>query len=157
MSSTVTDSHFNMWRAVTALAHADHVVQPSEIEFIQKKFERLPFSPEQKAQIEAELKKPADLSIVIPLVTDPSDRATLIHFGRLMVWSDGTLDEAEENLIALLRENAVEKNAIEAAIEGARTAAKAKSDEIMAELDAEEDEEVAELSLPWRWLYKLLD
>jgi len=146
-----------MWRAVTNLAHADQRVADEEIAMMLKKLEKLPFSEEQRQQLLKDLEKPAILSYIMPHVTDPVDRGTLVHFARLMVWSDGEFDSEEERLVALFHKNAMSQIDIDLAIASAREISQAETNRIMGELEHNRDKEHDKIFAPLRWLYDLID
>ncbi|TAL27996.1 MAG: TerB family tellurite resistance protein [Alphaproteobacteria bacterium] len=136
----ISDSLFNMWRCVIALAHADGEVQSEERAYIERIIGNLDrvygLSPEQKKIFEDELQHAGDLKELLPHVKEPQDRASLVYFADIIVWADGTLSEEEEKLLKQLRDDQmskvdmnkartqIEADRIKRAIESDREAAK---------------------------------
>jgi len=98
-----------MWRAVVALTHADDVVMPEEKEFIRRFYNTVPFTNDQKHQLEAELRDAQEITEIFPLVTDARDRAELIYFARMMFWSDGDYARQEAAILHQLKGEVLEK------------------------------------------------
>lgn len=109
MPRDISDSRFNMWRAVVALTHADDVVMPEEKEFIRRFYNTVPFTNEQKHQLEAELRKPQDITEIFTKITDHRDRAELIYFARMMFWSDGDYALQEAEILKKLKIDVLDK------------------------------------------------
>lgn len=108
MHRVISDSRFSMWRAVVALTHADKVVMPEEKEFIRRFYNTVPFTNEQKHQLEAELRDPQDIAEIFPRITDARDRAELIYFARMMFWSDGDYARQEAEILQRLKGEVIE-------------------------------------------------
>ncbi len=157
MAEMISDSEFNMWRAVTAMIHADRRVVDKEVDVIMQKLDHQNMSDAQRAQITDELDNPVQIGEILPLITEPQDRATLVHYARLMAWSDGVLEADEEIFVELLRKNAVDKIQLEDMKNVARAHAMTETAKIMEELKTVEAEEERELSFAFRWLYRLID
>lgn len=119
----VSDSRLNMWRAVIALAHADHKLTDEEIQFIGKKIKGGKMSADQQEILLSDLQSPAELENVLPKVSEPSDRAMLVYYGRLLVWSDGEYAIQEEKLLNMMNDNALSKVNLEEAFADARAMA----------------------------------
>ena len=143
----MTESHFNMWRAMVALTHADHKVTSEEREFMQKKFDGLNFTAEQKDQLNAELDDPQDVTPLFEKITDKRDRAEFVYFARLLFWSDGEFEIQEEEILAHLRAGVISKIDLEAAMHEVDK----QVDETMAKYDAERElaEELDEGKKSW--------
>jgi tellurite resistance protein len=109
----ISESLFNMWRCVIVLAHADGEVQAEERAYIERIIANLDrvygLTPEQKNAFDSDLKTPGNLKELLPLVTEPQDRASLVYFADIIVWADGTLSEEEEKLLKQLRDDQMSK------------------------------------------------
>jgi len=103
----LSDSQFNMWRCVIAIAHADGKLQPEELEYLERVFARLDqvhgLTPEQKNAFSRELAQPRKIADLLPLVTEPQFRGALIHFGEVLAWADNEVSVDEENILKSLR------------------------------------------------------
>ena len=102
MPNSVNDSRFNMWRAVVAMVHADGVVTPHELDFINQYMAALSLTSEQSAQIADDLKQPQDVFKMFALVTAPEDQRDFFSLARALSWSDGDFDAQEEKIIKQL-------------------------------------------------------
>lgn len=109
----ISDSLFHMWRCVIALAHADGEVQKEERQYIERIIGNLDrvysLSPGQKKIFEGDLDAAPSLPDLLPKVTEPQDRASLVYFADVMVWADGVLSEDEEKLLKQLRADQMSK------------------------------------------------
>ena len=109
----ISDSLFNMWRCVIALAHADGEVQSQERAYIERIIGNLDrvygLTPEQKKTYADDLAAAPSLKDLLPLVKEPQDRASLVYFADIIVWADGTLSEEEEKLLKQLNNEQMAK------------------------------------------------
>ncbi len=96
--SGLTESRFNMWRAVIVMAHADAVVKPHEINFILENTKNLSMTEAQRAALVSDIRNPASMQTVFDKITSPRDKEDFFHLARAICWSDGTMDEAEKSL-----------------------------------------------------------
>lgn len=99
----LTESRFNMWRAVIVMAHADSVVKPHEINFIIENTKNLSMTEAQRAALVSDLRNPASMQTVFDKITSPRDKEDFFHFARAICWSDGAMDEAEQALFNHLK------------------------------------------------------
>jgi len=102
----ISDSQFNMWRAVIAIAHADGEVQPEERAFLDKTFQKLDavynLTDAQRKTLADEMVKPEQLQNILPLITEPQFRAMLVHFGEVLAWADNVISVDEEAILKKL-------------------------------------------------------
>ena len=103
----VTDSMFHMWRAVFAMAHADHVVTPEELSFMRKIMAEMPFTEEQLKILENDISNPKWVGEMFDKITNDDDRSKFFYYARLMVWSDGDFDAQEQAIISELQKKYV--------------------------------------------------
>lgn len=101
--NTISDSRFHMWRAVTAMVHADSVVKPHEVNFIVENLRTLPFTEAQMTVLVQDLKKPADMEEHFLKITSPRDKEDFFHLAQAIAWSDGEFDEQEQALLDRIR------------------------------------------------------
>jgi len=90
------ESRFFMWRAIFAMAHADHVVTDDERAFMENYLNNVPFSPVQKDILREDMAAPQNAGEMFSLITEPEDRGTFFQFARELVWCDGDLAAQEE-------------------------------------------------------------
>ena len=93
---------FYMWRCVVAMAHADSLIHPKEREWLEKIFDRLGLSEDQRETLERDLTVPQDVSDMLRHINDPSYRSQVVYFARLLAWKDGELHPEEETLLRKL-------------------------------------------------------
>ncbi len=125
----VSDSRFNMWRSVIAVAHADHKLTDEEVSFIREKIEKCGCDTDQTETLYEDLLKPASLADVLPKVTEPADRSMLVYYARLLAWADDEYAEAEEMLLNMMRDNALSQINLEQELNEAHAIAKRHADE----------------------------
>lgn len=94
-----TPSHFAMFRAMIALAWADHRLDDSEQERIMVYLENNPrLSESQRRQLAQELQQPVSLDAVWPDITDLQDRAHLVNIADAIFWEDGEFCHSEKEV-----------------------------------------------------------
>lgn len=99
----LSDSRFNMWRAVVAMAHADAVVKPHEINFILENTQNVPMTEEQRSTLAGDLRNPASMQELFDKIGNPRDKEDFFHLARAICWSDGDFDETEQAMLRQLR------------------------------------------------------
>lgn len=100
---SVSDSKFNMWRAVFALAHADHVVTEEERRFMYKVLATENFSGAQKNILEEDMEIARDIPDMFMSITDPKDRSRFFYFARMLFWCDGDFAAQEQKILTELQ------------------------------------------------------
>jgi len=101
---SLSDSKFNMWRTVTALAHSDGVFHRDEEDYLLQIFDNLKLSKEQREILAADVKVAQDPAKLHGLITEPADRAQVTYFGRILLWADKDFDHTEEEVLEKLME-----------------------------------------------------
>lgn len=100
---SVSSSKFNMWRAVFALAHADHVVTTEEQRFMYRALATENFSDLQKKTLEEDMKTARDIPDMFMSITDPKDRSRFFYFARMLFWCDGDFAAQEQKILTELQ------------------------------------------------------
>ena len=103
MADYLTESRLAMWRALIALAHADGVVMPHELDFITRSSSAETISEEQKAILQADLETAQDVSALFTQITHSGDRKEFFAMARSLCWSDGDFDEQERHILDHLK------------------------------------------------------
>lgn len=103
MGEGLSDSRFNMWRAVVALAHLDDYIAVEEQDFIGRYLQNVPFDEEQKAVLLNELAEGGDVKEFFDQITEPSDQSDFFEFARMICWCDGDYDAQEEKIFEYLK------------------------------------------------------
>ena len=88
-----------MWRAVVAMVHADGVVTPHEMAFVQCGIKNLALSSEQMDIISGDLKTPQDSYEMYSQITHAKDKLDYFSLARAVSWCDGDLDRQEKLII----------------------------------------------------------
>lgn len=100
------ESLYQMWRGVIAIAHVDGKLQDEERAYLKKTFANLDrvygLTIEQRKQFDDDMANAKDLATILPLITEPQFRGTLIHFGEVMVWADSEVTAEEEEVMKRL-------------------------------------------------------
>lgn len=99
----VSESRFQMWRTLFAIAHADHIVTEEEQKFMEEALESVPFSLSQKTILEEDIKHPKDIIEMFEGISDFEDRSAFFDFARKLVWIDGDYGEEEQDIILKLK------------------------------------------------------
>lgn len=107
MSAPITESRFNMWRAVFAMAHADRIVTTEEKSFLYKVMADHPFTGEQRSILEVDLEHAQDIGRMFDKITDQNDRSKFFQYARALVWCDGDFGEQEQKIMVALKKSHV--------------------------------------------------
>lgn len=102
--SGVTESQFYMWRTLFAVAHADNIVTDEEVRFMAEALEDVPFSDEQRAVLNEDVKHPQDIEAMFRGVSDVHDQAVFFKFARELVHIDGDYGKEEQEVMLKLEE-----------------------------------------------------
>ena len=100
---SISESRFNMWRAVTAMIHVDDVVRPHEINFILENTKSLTLSKEQLEMLTEDLRTPGNIEEHFSKITLLRDKEDFFHLARAIAWSDGEFDEREQEMLGRIR------------------------------------------------------
>jgi len=100
---TVTESRFYMWRAVFALAHADHKITDEERLFMEGVLSEELFSEEQTQVLKQDIEETQDISEMFMNISEQEDRSQFFYYARLLCWSDGDFDEQEQKIMLKLK------------------------------------------------------
>ena len=101
-SNAMGASRFAMWRAVIAMVHADDIVTPHEVSFVNEQTKDLEFSDEQLKQMSEDFKTPQDVYKMFAQIQTKQDKRDFFMLARALAWCDGDLAEQEVHIIAVL-------------------------------------------------------
>ena len=101
----ITESRYNMWRAIFAMAHADNVVSPEEEKFMRDILQKFNFSDGQRRQLEEDMSVKTEPGEHFDFISDKNDRSEFFKYARILVWCDGDFDEQEQEILARLKQN----------------------------------------------------
>ena len=116
LSDSLNESRFYMWRTVVAMAHADGVVTPQELSFINDYVRDINLSQEQLDIIGQDILNPQDISKMFSKITKAQDKTDFFALARALSWCDGDYDAQEKAIIESLEQAdlmAVHQEAIE--------------------------------------------
>lgn len=102
MDKGVTESRFYMWRAVVAMVHADGVVTPHELAFVNDYMRDIHLSEEQLEIVGEDLHTPQDVYHMFSQIEDRQDRIDFFALARALSWCDGDYDGQEKIIIEQL-------------------------------------------------------
>lgn len=98
-----------MWRAVIAMTHADGVVTPHEISFINEHMYNFDLTDDQKNQIAEDLRSAQDIFQMFEEIESDEDRKDFFVLARAISWSDGDFDAQEQKILNQLTLNDSQK------------------------------------------------
>ena len=102
MASGVSASRFYMWRAIVAMIHADGVVTPHEVNFIQEYTKDVPLSDPQKSILARDIAEPQDIYTMFSQIAHPQDKQDFFALARILCWSDGDFQQQERAIMQML-------------------------------------------------------
>lgn len=108
MSSDITQSRFHMWRAVVAMVHADGVVTPHELSFINDYLKDINLSADQLTIISQDLQTPQDVYDMFAHMTSVEDKRDFFALARALSWCDGDFSRQEKQIIKCLEESHID-------------------------------------------------
>lgn len=106
----LSDSEFNMWRALFSLVHGDGVVAKEERDFMWNAMEENNFSASQREILEFDMKKPAGVELVFLNITEQADRVRFFDLARKLCWCDGDFDQQEQEIMSRLEKLHIKKS-----------------------------------------------
>lgn len=111
MVQELSESRFYMWRGVVAIAHADGVVTPHEVSFINDYIRDVNCSKEQLDIIGQDLREPQSICDMFSHIEDAQDKIDFFALARALSWCDGDYAAQEEFIIEHLeKENLIAEN-----------------------------------------------
>lgn len=99
----LTESQFYMWRTLFAVAHADDVVTDEELRFMVEAMEDIPFSDDQRAILNDDVKHAQDIEEMFNGITDVHDQARFFQYVRELVHIDGDYGKDEQDIVLKLQ------------------------------------------------------
>ena len=102
MSDVISVSQFYMWRTLFAVAHADEILAPGEVEYMANILEDVNFSEEQTQTLKDDIENPKDIEKMFAGITKAEDRLKFFNMARGLVWADGDFCKKEQSTIIRL-------------------------------------------------------
>lgn len=94
---------YMMLRCLVAMAHADGVMSPDEVGYLTAFINRIPFTLEQRTQLEADIDAPQDINALFAQITNPAVRAQVLYFARVLSMKDGEIHASEAAILDRLQ------------------------------------------------------
>jgi hypothetical protein len=139
----MSDSQYQMWRGVIAVAHADGKVQDEERAYLKKVFQNLDrvygLTLAQRNELDDDMLNPKSLGDILPKITEPQFRGMLIHFSEVLVWSDNEVTAEEEDVIKKLyagQMSSIDEGKLRAEVKAQLAASKAEHDHALDKIHA---------------------
>lgn len=104
MPNGVTDSRFNMWRAIVAIAHVDGILTPHEVSFMNLYEQEVDFTKRQAEILANDFKEQHCPEDLYGLITDKEDKVDFFALARALSWCDGSFTEQEKHIIEILKQ-----------------------------------------------------
>lgn len=102
----LSNSSYNKWRCLIALAHIDKKLQPTEKEFFSKKLSDLGHEAATAEQLDTfrdDLENPKNPEIFFKKVEDRLEKLDLLRLAYELFWIDGEFDERERKAYEAMR------------------------------------------------------
>jgi len=103
MGKALTESRFYMWRTVVAMVHADGVVTPHELAFVNDYISDIELSPSQLEILRDDLGVEQDIYEMFVNIKNRQDKIDFFSLARALSWCDGDLDQQEKEIIDRLQ------------------------------------------------------
>lgn len=103
MGDTLTESRFYMWRAIVAMVHADGVVTPHELAFVNDFISEIELSSSQLEILRDDLEVVQDIYEMFVQITDKQDQIDFFSLARALSWCDGDFDQQEKEILERLQ------------------------------------------------------
>ncbi len=84
MSGGISQSRFYMWRAVFAMAHADHEISPKEQAFMRAALDKENFTREQRAVLESDIEESQSPGDMFMQIAEQEDRSRFFYYARML-------------------------------------------------------------------------
>ena len=155
----VSHSRYTMFRCMLAIAHADGIMNDAEIGYFEGFMNRVPFTDEQRDQLEEDMVKAQDVFDLFREINDPEYRSQVLYFCRIMAYKDGVLHPTEKELLEKLHIETASGLDMDQINEQVRLAVNkemllrdiALAEEKQAYLEKPDNKLLAKLHVPWFW------
>lgn len=95
----ISDSEFNMWRAVFAFAYADNALSLEEQDLLSLYLKNVNFSYSQREILKSDLLVPKDVVALYRMIARPKDKERFCVLARAIVWCEGNMGEQEREIL----------------------------------------------------------
>ena len=98
----ITESEFNMWRAVFAFSLLDNVLSPQGQKILKPYSNTILFSQAQNDILRNDFKEPQNVETLYSKITDPKDKERFCLLTRALAWCGGDMGKQEEAILKKL-------------------------------------------------------
>ena len=95
----VSDSEFNMWRAVFAFALVDNNLSLEEQDVLRSYIVSTDFSPTQRETLKNDFLRPQNVETMYQKITEKEHKQRFCILARALVWSDGDMNKQEAEIL----------------------------------------------------------
>lgn len=95
----LSDSEFNMWRAVFAFATVDGILSLEEQQLLQSYCHKVAFSMQQVETLRQDMSAPQDVMMLYQKITHPDHQKRFCILARALSWCEGDMDKQEQALL----------------------------------------------------------
>jgi hypothetical protein len=98
----ITDSEFNMWRAVFAFATVDGILSLEEQQLLKSYRHKVNFSMDQLETLHRDMTTPQDVLARYKKITQPEHKKRFCILARALSWCEGDMDRQEQEILKRL-------------------------------------------------------
>lgn len=95
----ISESEFNMWRAVFAFTYVDNVLSLEEQGLLNSYLAKVPFTLAQRDILKDDLKDPKDVVMLYRRITGKEDKERFCVLARAIVWCEGDITAQEKAIL----------------------------------------------------------
>ena len=95
----LSDSEFNMWRAVFAFATVDGILTLEEQQLLQSYRHKVAFSMQQLETLRQDMSKQQDVMTLYQKISHPDHKKRFCILARALSWCKGDMDKQEKALL----------------------------------------------------------
>jgi len=95
----VSESEFNMWRAVFAFSLLDNILSPQDQRILQPYSNTILFSEAQNDILKHDFKEPQNVEALYHKITDSKDKERFCVLARALAWCEGDMSKQEEAIL----------------------------------------------------------
>lgn len=95
----LSDSEFNMWRAVFAFATVDGILSLEEQQLLQSYRHKVAFSMQQLETLRKDMTTPQDIMALYQKIDHPDHKKRFCILARALSWCEGDMDRQEEMIL----------------------------------------------------------
>lgn len=102
-AQAISDSEFNMWRAIFAFTLVDNVLSIEEQKLLQDYQHQAGFSQAQFDILKNDFKSPGDIIALFDKIAERKDKERFCILTRALAWCEGDIDRQEAEVLKKVR------------------------------------------------------